>query len=596
MILAKCDFSVSNDDLSICLYIANQILIPCRCADYVKHLMELTESKEAAVEKAKSELEEKKEERMERRKKKKAEEGDKPAGDATAVDLKAKDDAVAVMQESDNESETSSLTAFSSGEGAEDGNEGSARRSKRTRATGTSSPSDDVDADGGKKIKSNDKRKHGSKSVPPASQKKVRLTPSGNKSSSAAGDSFFSDESGPGGRNISLDKMSSSVSEMTDSNQSSSMAEIDTGAHDADRPTSSISSTAAVGPPRGESREKKHHHADVVIKEKKSERKGRKRKIAEAKEKTSLDKDFELDYSEVFHTANVPQLIATPAGKVVTWNDFFLRATGLSGEEAKRLSIFSIVQADKLSTLFELVANALKNGATKKKRKRKRSRQSGAHRDESNPSSVGSSVNKTLDGNSVAGSAAASATTSRTGSETSTASSNKAVDYSAVTLPCVPFQATYPKVHVPTEKNQSPDPKGAEAGDDAAKDKSSDDEKVKADADLSIPLYMTVTLMSDDDPRKRCFHCVLTDTPSTSTGKIGTITPELLAMLFTVDDEEDHDEDEGGFCFSLTNTASNSKANNGTTTLESSTKSSSAAETTSEADGKVESQKKPIAT
>ena len=67
-------------------------------------------------------------------------------------------------------------------------------------------------------------------------------------------------------------------------------------------------------------------------------------------------------------------------------------------------------------------------------------------------------------------------------------------------------------------------------------------------------------------------------------------------MLFTVDDEEGHDEDEGGFCFSLTNTASNSKANNGTTTLESSTKSSSAAETTSEADGKVESQKKPIAT
>ncbi len=578
--------------LSICLRIANQIPVPCRCADYVKHLMELTEAKEAAVEKAKSELEEKKQERRESRKKKKAEEGDKPAGDVTAVDPKAKDDADAPMQESDPESETSSLTAFSSGEGAEDGKEGSARRSKRTRATGTSSPSDDVDDDGGKKIKSNDKRKHGTSSVPPASQKKVRLSTSGNKSSSAAGDSFSSDESGPGGRNISLDKMSSSVSEMTDSNQSSSMVEIDTGAHDADRSTSSISSTAAVGPPRGESREKKHHHTDVVIKEKKSERKGRKRKIAEAKEKTSLDKDFELDYSEVFHTANVPQLIATPAGKVVTWNDFFLRATGLSGEEAKRLSIFSIVQADKLSTLFELVANALKNGATKKKRKRKRARQSGAHRDESNSSSAGSGVNKTVDGNSVAGSAAASATTSGTGSETSTASSNKAVDYSAVTLPCVPFQATYPKVHVPTEKNQSPDPKD----DDAAKEKSSNDEEAKADADLSIPLYMTVTLMSDDDPRKRCFHCVLSDTPSTSTGKIGSVTPELLAMLFTVDDDEDNDEDEGGFCSSLTNTASNSKANNGSTTLERSTKSGSAAETTSEADGKAESQKKTIAT
>ena len=153
VILSEFDFSVSNDDLSICLRIANQIPIPCRCADYVKHLMELTEAKEAAVEKAKSDLEEKKQERRERRKKEKAEEGD------TEVDPKAKDDADADMQESDHESETSSLTAFSSGEGAEDGKEGSARRSKRTRATGTSSPSDDVDADGGKKIKSNDRRR-----------------------------------------------------------------------------------------------------------------------------------------------------------------------------------------------------------------------------------------------------------------------------------------------------------------------------------------------------------------------------------------------------------------------------------------------------
>lgn len=38
--------------------------------------------------------------------------------------------------------------------------------------------------------------------------------------------------------------------------------------------------------------------------------------------------------------------------------------------------------------------------------------------------------------------------------------------------------------------------------------------------------------MTDDDPRKRCFHCVLTDCPGTN-GAMGFITPELLAMLFT---------------------------------------------------------------
>ena len=522
--------------------------------------MELTKAKEAAIEQAKSDLQEKKQERLER-KKKAAEEAEEAEGGTNEGGLKTKADNIppapsasadadadAIMQDSDPESETSSLTAFSSGEGADDGKEEGVRRSKRIRAA--SSSSDDVDPDGGKKTASakTGKRKHGSSSDPPSSQKKVRLSTSGNKSSSAADDSLSSDESGPGGKNISLDKMSSSVSEMTDSNQSSSMIEIDAGMHDADRSTSSISSTAAVGPPRGGSREKRHCHADVIINEKQYERKGRKRKTTEGKEKTSLDDDFELDYSEVFHTANVPQLIATPAGKVVTWNDFFLRATGLSGEEAKRLSIFSIVQADKLSTLFELVANALKNGAAKK---RKRRRKKTGPSTSSAGSGSGIVNNNRPECSSVAGSAAASATTgsSGTGSEMSSASSNKPVDYSAVTLPCVPFQATYPKASVAVEKKKDCDPTeagGKVTADGQATGGLANDEKAKADADLSIPLYMTVTLMSDDDPRKRCFHCVLTDTPSTSSGKIGVVTPELLAMLFTEDDEEDEDEEGNG--------------------------------------------------
>lgn len=37
--------------------------------------------------------------------------------------------------------------------------------------------------------------------------------------------------------------------------------------------------------------------------------------------------------------------------------------------------------------------------------------------------------------------------------------------------------------------------------------------------------------MADEDPRKRCFHCVFTDCPGTN-GALGSITPELLAMLF----------------------------------------------------------------
>jgi len=67
-----------------------------------------------------------------------------------------------------------------------------------------------------------------------------------------------------------------------------------------------------------------------------------------------------LDYEEVFWTSNVPQLIATSAGKIISWNNFFLKATGLSVEEVKLLSLFSIVKADKLSNLFEIVGAALR--------------------------------------------------------------------------------------------------------------------------------------------------------------------------------------------------------------------------------------------
>ena len=43
----------------------------------------------------------------------------------------------------------------------------------------------------------------------------------------------------------------------------------------------------------------------------------------------------------------------------MTGNEFFLRATGLSEREAKRLTIFSIVQPSELSNLYKMVARAL---------------------------------------------------------------------------------------------------------------------------------------------------------------------------------------------------------------------------------------------
>lgn len=38
--------------------------------------------------------------------------------------------------------------------------------------------------------------------------------------------------------------------------------------------------------------------------------------------------------------------------------------------------------------------------------------------------------------------------------------------------------------------------------------------------------------MADKDPKKRCFHCVFTNSKGTN-GSLGIITPELLASLFS---------------------------------------------------------------
>jgi hypothetical protein len=89
---------------------------------------------------------------------------------------------------------------------------------------------------------------------------------------------------------------------------------------------------------------------------------------------------------------------------------------------------------------------------------------------------------------------------------------------------------------------RSADPKNAETSDETV---SSSDTRasngwnyeamtlpcIRFPAEHSRQLYVTVTLMTDVDPRKRCFHCVLTDSPCTN-GDIGHITPELLEILF----------------------------------------------------------------
>ena len=44
--------------------------------------------------------------------------------------------------------------------------------------------------------------------------------------------------------------------------------------------------------------------------------------------------------------------------------------------------------------------------------------------------------------------------------------------------------------------------------------------------------------MPDDDPRKRCLHCIFTDNPGTKSS-VGAVSPDLLALLLTKDGHEE---------------------------------------------------------
>lgn len=264
----------------------------CRCADYVKHLIQSTEEKEEAVEKAKSDLEVK--------------------------ERKLEEDKALLEGRSDPESVTSSLTASSEGSG---GNANAAFAA--VAPSGNAKPVSDDTSSGGKRKA----EKMEAVATKNDDSKKANVEES-SAEMSAANDG--GKPSRPSGHNISIGKMSSSVSELTDSNRGSS----DSGgekagwncnaAHkkhpraeeeqdESDRPcSSSISSTAAVLRGTG-SQNRDHGHADVVMRERKHSRRKRFRS-----ERSSLHRKFAIDYEEVFLTSNVPQIIATPAGRIVS--------------------------------------------------------------------------------------------------------------------------------------------------------------------------------------------------------------------------------------------------------------------------------------
>lgn len=299
--------------------------------------------------------------------------------------------------------------------------------------------------------------------TPHQSKRPKKDQPDAKAANSSSTESLTSDDDkSPSVKNFAYDKTASSVSDITDSNRSSTKGTAsenrsnETSSGGFDDSVSSISSTAAVvrgrlggslnsshaanrwgsqglktssqrvlpsikgGPAAFQHAQARENVMEVEVK-----KSSRRRKQPEG---------HDLNYKEVFLKSRVPQLIASLNGRVVVWNSSFLRATGLAEEDVRNLTIFSIVRSDQLSSVYQMAARALAE----------------------------------KEGGRPGGTPASGVDTSMT------------EEWESITLNCIPFVDKNKKTG---EQRKTHNPNS---------------------------LLMTVALMEDANDDQRCFHCTLT--------------------------------------------------------------------------------------
>jgi PAS domain-containing protein len=346
-------------------------------------MIESTKEKEDAVETLKSELEVKK--------------------------RKIEEDKSAQESRSDPESVTSSLTSDTNG----------TQRHSRSNASS-----------------SNKKQKltQPNKQVNTTSSHMLGVSTTEDESSgSSSGGGEDRSSRGRSAQGYSVDKTDATgVSDMTDSNNNTSSSNTSgsgsasgsgktesLNGEQCEPSAKSISSDAAVasevsshGHQEGEHQ---HNHKDVVVNHGKRSRHHR-----PPEEPTPMDKNLGLDYEEIFSMSNIPQLIATTSGKIVTWNQSFLKVMGLRRSEVERMTIFSLVKPEMLSNFFEIVSHALKEETPSK-----------SDTDSNDDAETGGAATEDKAGEEMleCEEGASTVTSGRT-------------NYAAMTLPCVDFPAT----------------------------------------------------------------------------------------------------------------------------------------------------------
>lgn len=126
-------------------------------------------------------------------------------------------------------------------------------------------------------------------------------------------------------------------------------------------------------------------------------------------------------FGDVFQHSAVPQLIASPGGRIVTWNNQFVTICGFTpASPPSSFTVFDLVEPKMMTDLFQVFLFALTDTDVIGK-----------------PSNI-----------------------------------NQEVEYQSITIPCRNFST------------------------------------------MPVPFHITLTLMYDVDPNKRCFHCILSPVTS----------------------------------------------------------------------------------
>lgn len=243
---------------------------------------------------------------------------------------------------------------------------------------------------------------------------------------------------------------------------------------------------------------------------------------AEAAAAPSIDEEthFSELYSEIFMASNKPQFLSTLGGRVVSWNEEFLAATGLAKAQLSGcLTVHNLVDSKYHAVLNDLFELALRGDTDLTK---------------SHFASHGGSV---ADNKAIQTAATASAAVVVASGETTAMSSDDARERQIAA-------AMAPPSSICLDRSMSPRSDLSDEKDELlpCTSTSQEDSSSAQYTSLMLPCALfprrglahrqvTIVLMNDVDPSRRCFYCVISPMESnllSSTRDAGGIFPPLL--------------------------------------------------------------------